>query len=303
MGTPEFSALSLKKIVEQGHEVVAVYSQPPRRSGRGKNLQKSAVHLAAEEFNIEVFTPKNFKDKKDVEVFIAHKADVAIVVAYGLLLPKIILSAPKFGCLNLHGSLLPRWRGAAPIQRAIMAGDKKTGVMLMQMDEGLDTGEVALTQEILIKENMTFLDLHDEMKEVGADLLLKGLDDLEQGNLRFIEQAKEGVTYAKKIEKSEAKIDFSKNAKDVLNHIHALSPFPGAWFEITLKGKLTRVKILKAQLVEGQGLQGKIIDEQFSIACESGAIRPIKIQRQGKGVVEVGDFLLGAGDLVGKVII
>ncbi len=304
MGTPDFAAASLKKIIEanieQKHNVVGVYTQPPRKAGRGKSLKKSAVHILAEKNNIKVFTPKNFRDQKDIDVFASHKADVAIIVAYGLLLPKAILDAPKFGCLNLHGSLLPRWRGAAPIHRAIMAGDKKTGVMVMQMDEGLDTGAVALTKEIPLKPNITTGELHDEMKIIGADLLLQALDDLEHGKLKFIAQKGEGITYAKKISKSEAKINFSLSAKQVLNNIHGLSPFPGAWLEIELNDKLTRVKIISAQLLEKSGKGGKIIDNQFTIACASQSIRPIKLQRQGKGIVELDAFLRGAGELKGK---
>jgi len=302
MGTPEFSAISLEKIITGGHEVVGVYTQPPRRAGRGKNLQKSYVHLVAEKHGLEVFTPINFKQQAEVAQFKSLNADVAIVVAYGLLLPVSILNAPKFGCLNLHGSLLPRWRGAAPIQRAIMAGDEKTGVMVMQMDKGLDTGAVALSKEIIIDKNTTALSLHDEMKEIGANLLLKALDKLSQGELEFTSQDETGVTYAKKIEKSEAKIDFSLSAKDVLNNIHGLSPFPGAWFEIELNGKLTRVKILAAKLVEAKGRVGEIIDEHLSIACAINAIQPTRLQKQGKGIVDLADFLRGAGELKGRII-
>ncbi len=300
MGTPDFAAASLKKIIEQKHNVVGVYTQPPRKAGRGKSLQKSAVHVLAEESNIKVYTPKNFKDQKDIDIFTSHKADVAIIVAYGLLLPKAILDAPKFGCLNLHGSLLPRWRGAAPIQRAIMAGDKKTGVMVMQMDEGLDTGAVALTKEIPLKPNITAGELHDEMKTIGADLLLQALNDLENDKLKFIAQKEEGITYAKKINKSEAKINFSLSAKQVLNNIHGLSPFPGAWLEIELNNKLTRIKIISAKLINKDGKVGEIIDNQFTIACTSQSIRPIKLQRQGKAIVELDAFLRGAGELKGK---
>ena len=302
MGTPEFSAVSLKQIVEHGYDVVAVYTQPPRRAGRGKSLKKSAVHILAEELGLEVFTPKNFKNNSDIDIFADHKADVAIVVAYGLLLPKAILTAPKFGCLNLHGSLLPRWRGAAPIQRAIMAGDKKTGVMVMQMDEGLDTGPVALTTEIPLRPNITAGELHDEMRQAGADLLVKALKDLEQGQLEFVEQAKSGVTYAKKIDKSEARIDWKQDANMVLNNIHGLSPFPGAWFEIIINSKPVRVKIISAKIIEKNGKAGEVLDSQLSIACRNKAIKPIKLQRQGKGIVELDAFLRGVGDLRGKVI-
>lgn len=307
MGTPEFAILSLNKIVEQGHEVVAIYSQPPRPAGRGKTLKLSPIHKRANELGIEVFTPKNFKQAQDIEQFIAHKADVAIVVAYGLILPKEILNAPKYGCLNLHGSLLPRWRGAAPMQRAIMAGDKKTGVMVMQMDEGLDSGDIALTEEIAIENDMIAGDLHDKMSIIGADLLLRALNLLERGELKFTPQAKDGVTYAKKINKSEAKINWHENSEQILNKIRALSSFPGAWFEVEIKGKPVRVKILRAlanekNIATKPNRVGEILDNHLTIACAIGEIKPILVQRAGKGVMKIEDFLRGAGDLAGQVL-
>ncbi len=302
MGTPDFSTPALKELTKQGHEIVGVYTQPPRRAGRGKNLQKSAVHLTAETLGLKVFTPNNFKDEKDIKNFAALNADIAIVVAYGLLLPQQILDAPKFGCLNLHGSLLPRWRGAAPIQRAIMQGDEKTGVMIMQMDKGLDTGDIGLTKEIEITPNMNAQELHDKMKLLGANLLVEALEKLTAGTLNFVGQEKDGITYAKKIEKSEAKINWNQDAKTILNHIHGLSPFPGAWFEIELNNKTTRVKIISAELTNGAGKVGEIIDENFSIMCKNYAIRPLKLQRQGKSIVSVTDFLRGTKSLKNKVI-
>ncbi|MCF6344807.1 MAG: methionyl-tRNA formyltransferase [Devosiaceae bacterium] len=301
MGTPDFAANSLSEIIKSEHDVVAVYSQPARPAGRNKKLQKSAVQQLAEQSNIQTLTPLNFKQNEDIEQFIALKADVAIIVAYGLLLPKIILDAPKYGCLNLHGSLLPRWRGAAPIQRAIMAGDKKTGLMVMQMDEGLDTGSVALSKVIKIKKNMLAGELHDEMKIVGAKLLIKALNRLEKNKLEFLEQSKNGITYAKKIKKSESKINWQLNAKQIINNIRGLSPFPGAWFEFDIKdkptSKLVRVKILSAIKVklpkDIKAKPGEVLDNDFTIACGKNAIRPILLQRAGKGVMGVDEFLRG----------
>ncbi len=297
MGTPDFAAASLSEIIKSEHDVIAVYSQPARPAGRNKKLQKSAVQQLAEQSNIKTFTPLNFKQSEDIKQFIALKADVAIIVAYGLLLPKIILDAPKYGCLNLHGSLLPRWRGAAPIQRAIMADDKKTGLMVMQMDEGLDTGPVALSKVIKIKKNMLAGVLHDEMKIAGAKLLIKALNRLEKNELEFSEQSKGGIIYAKKIKKSESKINWQLSAKQIINNIRGLSPFPGAWFEFDIKGKPVRVKILSAIKVklpkDIKSKPGEVLDDNFTIACGKNAIRPILLQRAGKGVMGVDEFLRG----------
>ncbi len=304
MGTPDFALPSLNKIVEQGHEVVGVYSQPPKPAGRGKALTNPPVHQRAKELGIEVFTPKNFKNPQDIEQFIALKADVAIVVAYGLLLPKEILDTPKYGCLNLHGSLLPRWRGAAPIQRAIMAGDRKTGVMVMRMDEGLDTGDIALVQEINITKEMVAGDLHDKMSNIGAELLCNALSLLERGELNFSAQSNKGVTYAKKIQKQETKINWQQNSEQVLNNIRAFSPFPGAWFEVEINGKPVRIKILQAKETKGNkyAKAGEILDNRLTIACGEGAISPILLQRAGKKSLYIDDFLRGLGNLTGKLL-
>lgn len=302
MGTPDFAVQTLSEIVKAGHQVVAVYTQPPRPAGRGKELRKSPVHVAAEGFGIDVFTPKNFKEATDREAFAAHNADVGVVVAYGLLLPKPILDAPAKGCLNLHGSLLPRWRGAAPIQRAIMAGDAETGVMVMQMDEGLDTGQVALTEKITISDNMTAGELHDDMMSVGATLMVQALASLNDDKLTFSAQAEDGATYAKKIDKAEAHIDWTQPAAAVHNAIRGLSPFPGAWFEIELQGKPVRVKALKSQLTTSTGAPGTVLDDALTIAAGERAIKLLSVQRQGKGAMQAADFLRGAGDLTGKVV-
>ncbi|UJQ95972.1 methionyl-tRNA formyltransferase [Mariluticola halotolerans] len=301
MGTPDFSVPTLTELVVRGHEVVAVYSQPPRPAGRGQAERKSPVHLAAEGFGIPVFTPKNFKDAADRDVFAAHGADVAIVVAYGLLLPKAVLEAPGYGCLNLHGSLLPRWRGAAPIQRAIMAGDTQTGAMVMQMDEGLDTGPIGLAEEIAIGPDMTAGELHDKMMRDGADLMGRALAALERETLTFTPQKEEGATYAKKIDKAEARIDWSQSAETVHNLIRGLSPFPGAWFELELQGKRTRVKALRARMATGDAPAGTVRDG-LTIACGSGAVQLVTVQREGKGAMDAEAFLRGAGDISGTVL-
>ena len=299
MGTPEFSVPTLTGIIAQGHEVVACYTRAPRPAGRGHAERKSPVHVAAEGFGIPVFTPKNFKDAADREAFAAHQADVAVVVAYGLLLPKAILDAPAQGCLNLHGSLLPRWRGAAPMQRAIMAGDRETGVMVMKMDEGLDTGPVALSEHIAILPDMTAGELHDEMMRRGADLMGRALSALERGGLIFTPQTEDGATYAKKIDKAEAHIDWHKPAREVHNLIRALSPFPGAWFVFERAGKPVRVKVLRSALADGMGAPGTVLDENLTVACVDGAVRLVTVQREGKSAMSGQAFLRGTGSLRG----
>lgn len=300
MGTPEFSVPTLTEIVSSGHEVVAVYTRAPKPAGRGQAERKSAVHLAAEAFGIPVLTPKSLKGLDEQGVFALHDADVGIVVAYGLLLPKAILDAPRLGCLNLHGSLLPRWRGAAPIQRAVMAGDAQTGVMVMQMDEGLDTGAVAVGEVIPIGPDMTSGELHDVMMRTGADLMGRALAALERGSLDFKAQVEDGAVYAKKIEKAEARIDWSQPAETVHNHIRGLAPFPGAWFEIELAGKPVRVKALRSTLAAGSGAPGTLLDN-LTIACGSGAVRLVQIQREGKSAMDAATFLRGAGVLPASV--
>jgi len=300
MGTPDFSVPTLTEIVSSGHDVVAVYTRAPKPAGRGQEERKSPVHLAAEGFGIPVFTPRSLKGEAEQIVFGSHDADVAVVVAYGLLLPKPILDAPRLGCLNLHGSLLPRWRGAAPIQRAIMAGDSQTGVQVMQMDEGLDTGPVGLGEVIAITPDMTAGELHDTMMRVGADLMGRAFAALERDSLDFTPQPEEGATYAKKIEKAESRIDWSRPAAEVHNHIRGLSPFPGAWFEIDLGGKSVRVKALRSTLAEGSGAPGTLLGD-LSIACGDGAVRLIQVQREGKSAMDAPTFLRGAGPMPAAV--
>ena len=302
MGTPDFAVPTLTEIVATGHEVVAVYTRAPKPAGRGQEERKSPVHLAAESFGIPVFTPRSLKGAEEQGVFALHDADVGVVVAYGLLLPKPILDAPRLGCLNLHGSLLPRWRGAAPIQRAVMAGDKRTGVMVMQMDEGLDTGPVGLVEEMPIGPDMTAGELHDAMMRVGADLIGRALAALERGSLHFSPQAEAGITYAKKIEKAEARINWTLPAAEVHNHIRGLSPFPGAWFELDLGGRPVRVKALRSTLASGSGAPGTVIGDDLTIACGEDAVRLVSVQREGKGAMDAAAFVRGTGSLIGKAV-
>ena len=241
------------------------------------------MHQAAEKLGLPVFTPTSLKSEQEQAKFRAFDADVAVVVAYGLLLPKAILEAPEDGCLNLHGSMLPRWRGAAPIQRAIMAGDKETAVQVMRMDEGLDTGDVCMSETIPITDHMTAGDLHDHMMTLGADLMVRALAALSRGALGSQTQAEDGVTYARKIDKAEARIDFAEPASDLHNKIRGLSPFPGAWAEMTIRGKPQRVKILRSELADGSGVPGTLLSSDMTIACGAGAVRLIELQRAWQG--------------------
>ena len=301
MGTPDFSVPTLTEIISSGHEVVAVYTRAPKPAGRGQAERRTPVHETAEAFGIPVFTPRSLKGEAEQAQFASLDADVAVVVAYGLLLPKAILEAPAYGCLNLHGSLLPRWRGAAPIQRAIMAGDEKTGIVVMQMDEGLDTGAMGPTEIIPIGPDMTAGELHDQMKLVGADLMGRALAALERGSLDFTPQPESGETYAAKIDKAEARIDFSRPAAEVHNLIRGLSPFPGAWFEMVLAGKTVRIKALRSSLADEAGAPGALLGDGLTIACGSGAVRLTQVQREGKGAMDAATFLRGAGTLPATV--
>ena len=293
MGTPDFSVPVLTEIVGQGHEVCCVYTRAPQPAGRGMDLRPSPVHKVAERFGIPVRSPKSLRSVEEQASFAALEADCAVVVAYGLILPKPVLDAPKFGCFNLHASLLPRWRGAAPIQRAIMAGDPETGVMVMQMDEGLDTGPVGMAERVAIGQDMTAGELHDALMKVGADLMARALSAISRGSLAFRPQAEEGVTYAAKIDKAEARLDFSKPAREVHNLARGLSPFPGAWFEADLGKGPERVKVLRSRMAEGAGAPGTLIGEGV-IACGDGAIELVQVQRGGKAAMTFADFARGA---------
>jgi methionyl-tRNA formyltransferase len=278
MGTPDFAVPTLVELVSRGHDVAAVYTRAPAAAGRGMGERRSPVHEAAAGSNIPVLHPASLKGEEAAENFRAHKADVAVVVAYGLLLPQAILDAPLHGCLNLHASLLPRWRGAAPISRAIMTGDRETGAMVMRMDEGLDTGPVALAERTPIGADETAGELYDRLMRIGADLMARAIAALERGSLDFKPQPAEGATYAKKIEKGETRIDWPRPAREIHNHIRGLSPFPGAWFE-TDDG--VRVKALRSTSAEGKGAPGAVLDDALTIACGDGAVRLIEVQRAG----------------------
>ncbi|MGF9693536.1 methionyl-tRNA formyltransferase [Rhizobium sp. 0TCS1.26] len=294
MGTPDFSVPTLRSLVDAGHEIAAVYTQPPRPGGRrGLDLQKSPVHQAAELLGLTVHTPVNFKDPEERTFFKAINADVAVVVAYGLLLPVEVLEATRLGCYNGHASLLPRWRGAAPIQRAIMAGDEKTGMMVMQMEKGLDTGPIALTSEVKIEPEMTAGELHDRLMLIGARTMAEAMNRLEAGDLPLTPQPEEGVLYAAKIDKSETRIDFSRPAAKVHNHIRGLSPFPGAWFEAEINGRPERIKVLRSGLADGNGEPGTVLDDQLTVACANGAVRLTRLQKAGGKPLEATDFLRG----------
>jgi methionyl-tRNA formyltransferase len=276
MGTPDFAVPVLSALIAAGHEIACVYSQPPRPKGRGLAQEKSPVHRLAEAENLPVRTPVSLKSAEEQEAFAALKLDAAVVVAYGLLLPKAVLAAPRLGCFNLHGSLLPRWRGAAPIQRAIMAGDAETGVMVMRMEEGLDSGPVLMTERTNV-DRKTYGELHDELAKLGAPLMVRALAALEAGTAAEQPQDYEGLTYAKKIDKSEARIDWTKSARELDCLIRSLSPTLGAWFEA--KGE--RIKILLAMPSPGEGAPGDVLFD-FAIACGEGALKPLLVQRAGR---------------------
>lgn len=294
MGTPDFAVPSLAEIMTAGHEVVAAYCQPPRPAGRGMTETKSPVHRFADASGIPVHTPKSLKTAEAQDLFRQHDSDAAVVVAYGLLLPQSILDAPRLGCFNLHASLLPRWRGAAPIQRAIMAGDSETAAMVMRMEAGLDTGPVCLAERVPIGADMTAGELHDALSRRGAELLVRALAALERGTLTETPQAPTGITYAAKIDKAEARIDFSKPAQTVHDHIRGLSPFPGAWFEAEIDGKRERIKVLRSTRAAGQGQAGTILDDCLTIACGAGAVQLITVQRAGKKAMSAAEMLRGA---------
>jgi len=293
MGTPDFAVPTLLALADHGHEIAAVYTRAPKPAGRGMKLQATPVEQAARQLGIPVLTPKTLKTLEAEAEFRAHNADAAVVVAYGMILPQNILEAVPLGCFNLHASLLPRWRGAAPINRAIMAGDAESGVMVMKMDVGLDTGDVAMAERLAITDAMTAQDLHDALSPLGADLMVRAMGALERGRLQLTRQSEQGVTYAAKIDKAEARIDWTKSGREVLRHIHGLSPFPGAWFEITIDGEPVRIKVLRCELAKGSGAPGDLLDDQFTIACSDGAIRLLDVQRAGKQPMKAIDCLRG----------
>jgi methionyl-tRNA formyltransferase len=290
MGTPDFSVPTLLALSGQGHDIAAVYTRAAKPGGRrGLELVPSPVEREAKRLGLAVHTPASLKGAEAQAAFTAHQADAAIVVAYGLILPKPILDAPRLGCFNLHASLLPRWRGAAPINRAVMAGDDESGATVMKMDEGLDTGDMTMVERIPIGADMTAGELHDAMARLGADLMARALSALERGTLQFTRQPADGVTYAAKIDKAETRIDWTKSWKVVHDHIRGLSPFPGAWCE--LAGD--RVKLLRTTRGEGSGAPGTILDDGLTVACGDGAVRIVELQKAGGRPMKAGEFLRG----------
>ena len=291
MGTPDFAVPTLVALAGGGHDIAAVYTRAPKPAGRrGLETTPSPIAREAERLELPILTPKTLRDADAADAMRAHDADAAVVVAYGLILPKAILEVFPLGCFNLHASLLPRWRGAAPIHRAIMAGDKETGVMVMKMEEGLDTGPVAMAERVTIAPDATTGELHDRLARLGADLMLRAIGALERGGLQFTPQAVSGATYAGKIDKNETRIDWAKSWNEVHDHCRGLSPFPGAWCEIPGTG---RAKILHTTKGDGSGQPGRLLDGKLTVACGSGAVRIVELQRAGGKPMAADEFLRG----------
>jgi methionyl-tRNA formyltransferase len=298
MGTPEFAVPTLVELVGRGHDVAAVYTRAPKPAGRGMETQPTPIEREARRFGIPVLTPKTLRTPEAEAQFRAHEADAAVVVAYGLILPKPILDAPRLGCFNLHASALPRWRGAAPINRAVMAGDPETAVMVMRMEEGLDTGPIAMAERVAIEPDMTAGDLHDRLAPLGADLMARALAALEKDSLVLTPQPSESVTYAAKIDKAETRIDWTKPWKQVHDHARGLSPFPGAWCEIGG----ARVKLLRTTIGEGAGAPGTVLDDKLTVACGDGAVRILSLQPAGKRAMTADEYLRGSRVAPGTVL-
>jgi methionyl-tRNA formyltransferase len=299
MGTPDFAVPTLIELAARGHKIAAVYTRAPKPAGRGLDVQRTPVEREARRLALPVHTPKTLKDGDKQKAFLAHNADAAVVVAYGLILPKPILEAPRLGCFNVHASLLPRWRGAAPINRAVMAGDAESGVTIMKMDEGLDTGAMAMAERMPIGADMTAGEMHDALSCLGADLMLRVLAAAERGSLALTPQPQAGVTYAEKISKSETRIDWSKPWKQVHDHIRGLSPFPSAWFEV---GGV-RVKVLRSTKSDGSGAPGTVLDDKLTIACGDGAVRLVQVQRAGRQPMNAEEFLRGTPVTTGARVV
>jgi methionyl-tRNA formyltransferase len=289
MGTPDFAVPALQALIAAGHNVAGVYSQPPRPAGRGQDVKKSPVHLAAEAKNIPVFTPKSLKNAEAQQEFKNLNADIAVVAAYGLILPKAVLDAPRLGCINIHASLLPRWRGAAPIHRALLAGDKESGITIMQMDEGLDTGAMLLKEKIAIMSTTTAQQLHDDLASLGAKMAVEAVAGLLAGKLTATPQPEKGVTYAHRLTREEGKLDWEEDAAVLERKVRALNPWPGVFFEA--KGE--RIKILGAELADASGAPGTLLDARFAVACGKNALRLTRVQREGRGAMGGEAFLRG----------
>lgn len=298
MGTPDFAVPALAALIEAGHDIICVYSQPPRRAGRGQKERPSPVHAYAEDHGIEARTPVSLRDEAEQARFDKLGADAAVVIAYGLILPQAILDAPRLGCLNIHASLLPRWRGAAPIQRAILAGDSETGVTIMQMDAGLDTGAMLLSRAVPITDETTASTLHDALAALGSELIVEALDGLNAGGIAATPQPESGTSYAKKLSREEGKLDWTRPAAYLARTVRAFSPWPGAWFE----HDGARIKVLEARVEEGSGSPGTVLDNRLNIACSDGALRLLTVQRSGKGPVAAAAFLNGYDLPTGTVL-
>jgi methionyl-tRNA formyltransferase len=299
MGTPDFAVPTLLEIVGAGHEIAAVYTRPPQPAGRGLAARESPVAREATRFALPVFTPKTLRDAAAADALNALSAEAAVVVAYGLILPQPALDAFPLGAFNLHASLLPRWRGAAPIQRAIMAGDRETGVMVMKMDEGLDTGAIAMAERVPIAPDATAGEMHDALARRGADLMVRALAALEKDALQLTPQGAAGVTYANKIDKNETRIDWSKPWQQVHDHCRGLSPFPATWFELPDAG---RIKVLRTRKGDGSGPPGRVLDDELAVACGDGAVRLIELQREGKKPMLAEEFLRGTPVAAGTML-
>jgi methionyl-tRNA formyltransferase len=291
MGTPDFSVPTLAAVLAAGHQVVAAYTRASRPAGRGMGERKSPVHLYAERAAIPILTPKSLRDAAEQQAFAGHRADAGVVVAYGLILPKAVLEAPRAGCLNLHASALPRWRGAAPIQRAVMAGDAATAATIMRMEEGLDTGPVCLTEPVPIGPDATAGEVHDALAGRGAALMVEALARIERSALSCVPQPALGVTYAAKIDKGETGIDFTRPAHEVHNHVRGLSPFPGAW--LAAGEKRERIKVLRTRIAPGSGAPGTALDDTLTVACGEGAVQLLELQRAGKKPMTAAELLRG----------
>jgi methionyl-tRNA formyltransferase len=300
MGTPDFAVVSLEALVRAGHTVAAVYSQPPRPAGRGNQVQPSPVHKAAERLGLPVLTPRSLRNEEAQEQFRALGLDAAVVAAYGLILPQPVLDAPRLGCFNVHASLLPRWRGAAPIQRALLAGDAESGITIMQMDAGLDTGGMLLRRALPIAPDETAASLHDRLAALGADMIVEALDGVATGRLSPEPQPADGVTYAAKLTKDEGRLDFAGDGETVARQVRALTPWPGTWFDAP-GGE--RVKVIAAEPAVGSGVPGTLLDDQLTVACGSGAVRLTRVQRPGRGPVDGAAFLRGFPHRVGAAIV
>lgn len=302
MSSSEFGLPTLQKLVESKNKITAVYTQPPKKSGRGLKINKSVIHQFGEQNNLCIRTPASLKEESEIDFLKKMNPDLGIVVSYGLMIPIQMLEIPRFGFLNIHPSLLPRWRGAAPIQRAIMSGDKNTGVNIIKLDDGLDTGDICKKTMVEIKETDNYGSLSLKLSELGGELLLQAVIELQEGKLDFTKQDHRNITYAQKINKSETELNFNCTANEIHNKIRGLSPHPGAWFKYTDESNNFRIRIIQAEILERHGKPGEVIDDELSIACRDNAIKPILIQKEGRKPLHIKDFLLGTKIQKGSIL-